>query len=203
MSESANGPSNANRKDRYDDSWGRTGNDLMRREEEVASVLPKLFEPKDIGSGRKILEIGSGTGAETKALKKWCEQNPVVALDRDPRAAKAASQNGVAFIELDLERATDEEILKIIRTHNIGGILALRTSGVIAERLANLIDSNKFDGICAFSLITATDSQAINKFRWKPGVMAKQIGSDDPFMARMTGGETAFIFKPSNKDGVK
>lgn len=106
-----------------------------------------------------ILEIGPGSGGETKALQSLYPNSQITAIDIDERAELAAEENGIEVISLDLATSkTPERINRLVTRREINTVVALRTSSEVANNLLQWWASSSGNRVLVFSLMWASDA---------------------------------------------
>ena len=152
--------------------------DAYQRQHEFTALWPRIVKPMSHFQVGNILEIGPGSGGETKALQSFYPESQITTVDIDERAEMAAEQNGVEVVSLDLAAAqTPKRIEKLVANRGINTIVALRTSSAIVDNLLKWWDKSLCNKILVFSLMWVSESyellEQINQQAQKRG--AQQI----------------------------
>lgn len=141
--------------------------DIYQRQQEFSALWPRIIRPIANFRVGNILEIGPGVGGETRAFQSFYPEAHITAVDIDERAELAAEQNGVDVISLDLAAdRTPDRLQRLVNGRAINTVIALRTSGGVADNLLKWWDQNSTQTLLVFSLMWASDasfSAEINK----------------------------------------
>jgi len=143
-----------------------------------------MFERLQFAPGRRVLEIGCGTGATTALMARQTGAS-IVALDRSPRmlatARRRHSQNGtrppVDLVRVDLNRGFP---------FDDGAFDA-----VFAESVIALLDDVEVVASECFRVLTPGGRLAFNERIWKPGVPQPLVDEINAFSRRAFGIQSA------------
>ena len=135
----------------YSDSYW-SGLDVVIREQELRDHWGKMTANLKGFSVGNILDIGPGGGAQTRLLQSLYPQASITAVDIDVRAEKAAENNGIEVVSLDLAALrSPERIERLMRKKKINTVVALRTSEAVAINLINWWEKTFSSAFLAFS----------------------------------------------------
>lgn len=136
--------------DRYNDLWGHP--ELFeQRQGEVIQQLDLIGIRQ--GKFTSILEVGSGFGGETSALKILFPRAKILAIDRDDRAAVSARLNKTDFKRVDLLTMFTKDFSRSLKNRQVDLILALRSSPEVIDYLL----TNTTQGLVVASMIRDSD----------------------------------------------
>lgn len=111
------------------------------------------------------MEIGSGVGGGTRALREQFVDSHLSLIDRDPRAAKIAYMHQLgAFRLADVTKLSPEKLGQLLHLQDtneppVDHISMLRTAGEAILALLQVLSQTSFRGELFFSLIMQTDRQ--------------------------------------------
>lgn len=102
-----------------------------------------------------IMEIGSGQGGVTQALRALAPDAPFIAidLDTDPTVQEAAEKNRAQFFGQDTTTMSPNELNNLLQAHTITTIVAFRIPAVVAYDMIHKLTQIGFEGQLAFSVI--------------------------------------------------
>lgn len=147
---------------------------------EAASHLTRLGLTSQEGS---ILEVGSGQGGVTAALRRRNPFSPIIATDTDtrPEVQEAAKTNNALFLEKDMGNISAQELEKLLKMHDMHTIVGMRIPAQVALHLADTLHSIGFNGDFIFSiLVIPKDQDALRQLHIKHhNVLQKYIFSED------------------------
>lgn len=102
-----------------------------------------------------IIEIGSGQGGVTQALRALAPHAPLIAIDQDtsPRVQEAAQINNAIFFRADIAAFSTDGLNQLIQAHHVKNIVAFRIPAVVAHDIITKLSHANFEGQFAFSII--------------------------------------------------
>lgn len=121
--------------------------------------LRPIIRPELAEAPFKLIEIGSGSGATTLAIKEIYPQSKVTAIDHDPRAQEILKDNPAIenFLLLDVRQLSDSQGRELFATADL--VVALRTSVQVGAHLLPKLAEWGFKGQFIFSWIRESDEQ--------------------------------------------
>lgn len=127
------------------------------REHTAGKHLRELF-PFAHTNYQSILQIGPGTGGETRAIQQLKPGTPVLGIDFDPDPLLRASaiENGIPLLEVDVLDMRTDDIASLLDENHIDTIIAFRSPAAVLIHLLRELPA-AFRGSFIFSLWSGPD----------------------------------------------
>lgn len=115
----------------------------------------KQLDPLTLAPHQGLLQIGSGNGHETQALRQLYPLSPLLAIDADPRSEvrNAASNNNAAFLHGDITQFAADELDQLIQGGHVKQIVGMRIPAEVVLYLMQTLPHTSFDGKLLVSIV--------------------------------------------------